>query len=290
MTRKLAALVTAFVLALMTGAPATATVKPSAPDAPAAVSAPTSPTDPTQVPHYFGPYPNWANSPLTMADVAVAIVGDGSGATAEASVGANGALTGITITDPGSGYTAADVQITGAGTGASASATITASGAVTAITIDAGGSGYTTPVVTIGGGGGVDVPAFHGNAMVDRAYSTDFPPMPPFVAASAIQIASSTFDLSAGSATGGEFSLVLDGTTVGPFAFDVAAGDLEAALSGATVTGTGPWLVVFASAPTSFTIDGAALTQGVSDAAGTAGATLTSLTSRSGARPAVPSR
>ena len=21
--------------------------------------------DPTKIPHYFGPYPNWANSPLT---------------------------------------------------------------------------------------------------------------------------------------------------------------------------------------------------------------------------------
>jgi len=108
MTRKLAALVTAFVLALMTGAPATAAVRPAAPDEPAAVSAPTDPTDETQVPHYFGPYPNWANSPLTSPDVDVAIVGDGNGATAEASVGANGAVTGITITNPGSGYTTAD--------------------------------------------------------------------------------------------------------------------------------------------------------------------------------------
>ena len=25
---------------------------------------PSSPTDSTKVPHYFGPFPNWANSPL----------------------------------------------------------------------------------------------------------------------------------------------------------------------------------------------------------------------------------
>ena len=41
----------------------------------------------------------------------------GSGAKAEATVGANGAVTGLTITDPGSGYAAASVAITGAGTG-----------------------------------------------------------------------------------------------------------------------------------------------------------------------------
>ena len=45
-------------------------------------AAPVSPTDETKVPHYFGPYPNWANSPLTVPDVAVDISGDGTGATA----------------------------------------------------------------------------------------------------------------------------------------------------------------------------------------------------------------
>ena len=31
-----------------------------------AVAAPTSPTDESKVPHYFGPSPNWANSPFTL--------------------------------------------------------------------------------------------------------------------------------------------------------------------------------------------------------------------------------
>jgi hypothetical protein len=31
-------------------------------------AAPTSPTDESQVPHYFGPYPNWANSPYALPD------------------------------------------------------------------------------------------------------------------------------------------------------------------------------------------------------------------------------
>ena len=76
---------------------------------------PASPVDESKVPHYYGPYPNWALSPLTTADVAVEIVGDGSGATASATVGANGALTGIQITNPGRGYTTASVNIIGAG-------------------------------------------------------------------------------------------------------------------------------------------------------------------------------
>ena len=101
--------------------------------------APASPTDESQVPHYFGPNTNWALSPFTVPDVAVEIAGDGNGATAVASVGANGTVTGITLTSPGSGYTAALVNITGAGTGATAAASVAGSGSVTAITVDARG-------------------------------------------------------------------------------------------------------------------------------------------------------
>jgi FtsP/CotA-like multicopper oxidase with cupredoxin domain len=115
---------------------------------------PISPTDETKVPHYFGPYPNWANSPYMLSDVAVEIIGNGAGATAVASVGANGAITGIIITSPGSDYTTATVTITGAGTGATADASVTTSGVVTAIIVDNAGSGYTQPVVTFTGGGG----------------------------------------------------------------------------------------------------------------------------------------
>ena len=38
-----------------------------------AVAAPSSQTDTTKVPHYFGPYPNWANSPQVLADAVVKI-------------------------------------------------------------------------------------------------------------------------------------------------------------------------------------------------------------------------
>ena len=56
---------------------------------------PASPVDESVVPHYFGPYPNWGLSALTNPDVTVTIVGDGSGASATAKVGAGGAITDI---------------------------------------------------------------------------------------------------------------------------------------------------------------------------------------------------
>jgi FtsP/CotA-like multicopper oxidase with cupredoxin domain len=91
---------------------------------------------PGGVPHYFGPYGNWAFSPLPKGTIAA------------------GAST-ITIDNSGTGYTtAAIVEITDAyGTGdglATASvASVDATGGITAITVDSAGSGYTAPVVTI---------------------------------------------------------------------------------------------------------------------------------------------
>ena len=123
--------------------------------APAQVSSsmPGSPTDETKVPHYYGPYSNYANSPYTLANAIVTITGDGTGATANATVGLNGAVTGFAITNPGAGYTAATVEITGSGTGATATATVNLSGSVTKINVDVSGAGYKAPVVTITGGG-----------------------------------------------------------------------------------------------------------------------------------------
>jgi len=116
-------------------------------------AAPTSPTDETKVPHYFGPWPNWANSPFTMSDAQVVITGDGSGAEAVATVGANGAVTGITVTNGGSGYSGAKVDIIGSGTGAVAKATVVKKGAVVGIIVTNYGSGYTAPSVSFSGGG-----------------------------------------------------------------------------------------------------------------------------------------
>jgi FtsP/CotA-like multicopper oxidase with cupredoxin domain len=137
-------------------------------------AAPSSPTDESKVPHYFGPYSNYANSPFTLSDATVTINGDGSGATATATVGANGAVTGITLTDAGSGYTSATVDITGAGSGALADAVVNTTGAVTAIHVDLGGAGYTQPSVTFSGGGGTGTLVQVGNPLVARTYATDY--------------------------------------------------------------------------------------------------------------------
>ena len=114
---------------------------------------PANPTDETMVPHYFGPYPNWANSPFTLPDAQVVITGSGTGAEAVATVGANGSITSITVTSGGRGYSSAKVDIVGSGTGATAKATIVKKGSVVAVSVDTPGTGYTAPTVTFSGGG-----------------------------------------------------------------------------------------------------------------------------------------
>jgi PKD repeat protein/FtsP/CotA-like multicopper oxidase with cupredoxin domain len=97
--------------------------------------------DPGGVPHYFGPFANWANSPMPMGHISnitvdaggvgyaapVITIEDvyftGSGATATSTV-VGGVITNITVTNPGTSYTAPVVIITGAGTGAAATASL----------------------------------------------------------------------------------------------------------------------------------------------------------------------
>ena len=129
----------------------------------AASAAPTSPTDESKVPHYFGPYPNWANSPLTLPAATITITGTGTGAKAEATVGAGGSITAINLIDGGKGYSTAKVTVTGPGSGATADATIVKKGAVVDIAVTAPGSGYTKPVVAItttGAGSGATATAY----------------------------------------------------------------------------------------------------------------------------------
>ncbi len=80
--------------------------------------------------------------------------GGGAGATATANL--TGAVSNISLSSGGSGYTSAPTVTLsgGGGTGATATATLTAD-AVTAVTINNAGSGYTSaPTVTFTGGGG----------------------------------------------------------------------------------------------------------------------------------------
>lgn len=115
---------------------------------------------PGVTPDYFGVYPNYANSPLPVSGAIVTFTGAGTGAAATATVAQNGVVTGITLTNGGSGYTSAPtVTITGGG-GTGATATATVAGAVTAITITNNGTGYTSaPLVNITGGGGTGATA-----------------------------------------------------------------------------------------------------------------------------------
>lgn len=134
-------------------APAAAHIQAFGPAANAMIS----PTDPTKIPHYFGPYPNWANSPQVLADAIVTISnGGGTGAEATATVDPKtGGIAAITVTSPGSGYiTPPDITITAAGvtpTPASAIAAISP-GVIKAIAVDEPGFGFTAPVVTFSGG------------------------------------------------------------------------------------------------------------------------------------------
>jgi FtsP/CotA-like multicopper oxidase with cupredoxin domain len=85
--------------------------------------------DPGGIPHYFGPYPNYANSPLP-----------------------NGTIMGINVTNGGSGYTTPTVTIQdvyGTGTGATVGIVTVVGGVITNIPLTSGGTGYTAPVVTI---------------------------------------------------------------------------------------------------------------------------------------------
>ncbi|MGV8968259.1 MAG: multicopper oxidase domain-containing protein, partial [Cellulomonas sp.] len=131
----------------------------------AKLNAPISPTDETKVPHYFGPYPNWANSPQVLSDAVVAITGGGGvDAAATATVDPKlGGITEITVTSPGTGYTSApQVEITAPGVTPTALAAATATispGVVTSIAVAEAGFGFTTPTATITGGGTPSTPA-----------------------------------------------------------------------------------------------------------------------------------
>ena len=84
--------------------------------------------DPGGIPHFYGPYPNYANSPMP-----------------------TGSVVNITVDAGGTGYTAPAVAIDdlyGTGTGASAAAVVTG-GVITTILLGSPGSGYTAPLVTI---------------------------------------------------------------------------------------------------------------------------------------------
>ena len=134
--------------------------------------APMSATDESKVPHYFGPYSNWANSPQVLANAIVTIDAPAStgGTTAVAAATVNpktGGIDSIAVPDPGSGYAVAPatppaVTIASPGvtpsTAASAHAVVSA-GVVTSVAVAEVGFGFTAPKVTFTGGGTPTTPA-----------------------------------------------------------------------------------------------------------------------------------
>jgi FtsP/CotA-like multicopper oxidase with cupredoxin domain len=137
------------VLLAVTGMPAIARL--SSPTVANAAQA----ADPSKNPHYFGPYPNWVNSPQAMSDAVVTISGGGgAGAEAVATVEpTTGAITKIDVTVPGSGYTGnPNVTITAPVIAPRTVATATAqisTGAISSITVDETGYGFKAPVATL---------------------------------------------------------------------------------------------------------------------------------------------
>ncbi len=138
----------------------------------AAVAA--TPPDQSKVPHYFGPWPNWANSPFTLSKASVSFTGTGSEATAVAQVDPvdpNG-IKSVDITNPGRGYTnGTTVSISGGTTAATGTVTVSSSKVVTGFTSVVPGSGYTAFKVALTGGGGSGATAI-GSGGVDAVKVT----------------------------------------------------------------------------------------------------------------------
>ncbi|MHA3835484.1 multicopper oxidase domain-containing protein [Terrabacter sp. AAH1] len=140
-----------------------------------ATALPAGPTDESKVPHYFGPWPNWANSPLTLSKAQVVINGTGTGAAAVAQVDpATGRIKSIDVTAPGHDYdaTTTTVTVTGGTTDATATAAVSTSGVVVGFTNVVGGAGYTAFSVVLSGGGGSSATAI-GSGGVDAVIISD---------------------------------------------------------------------------------------------------------------------
>lgn len=118
---------------------------------------------PGTVPHYYGPYANYANSPLRLSDAVIEFDGGGgSGAAAIATVDpTTGAIKRFDLTDGGSGYTSAPTVniLSPIAGGAGAEATATIARGVTSVSVVDGGTGYTEPptITVVGDGSGASV-------------------------------------------------------------------------------------------------------------------------------------
>ncbi len=107
------------------------------------------------------PADSYGQANITLANT---IVANGASRTALATASLNGStISGITVTDGGSGYTSAPtvtlIGSGGLGSGATATATVSG-GVVTGITVNTAGTGYVGPVTVFLSGGGVSPDTF----------------------------------------------------------------------------------------------------------------------------------
>ena len=139
-----------------------------------AAGVPASATDESKIPHYFGPYPNWANSPFTTSTASVTINGPGAGAEAVADVDpATGGIASIRVTSPGHDYDGSTtVTVTGGAPEATATATVLTAGSVVAFTVGSAGGGYQGFQAAVTGGGGAGATAVASGG-VDAVTLTD---------------------------------------------------------------------------------------------------------------------
>ena len=101
--------------------------------------------DPGGIPHYFGPYPNYANSPMP-----------------------TGPITSISLDSAGSGYsvntTVSIIDVYATGSSATVTRNLTPLGVITDVTLHNPGTGYTAPIIVIndpdGTGSGAAASAF----------------------------------------------------------------------------------------------------------------------------------
>lgn len=150
----------------------------------------------------------------------VTITGDGTGATAVAVIDANGDLTGITITNPGIGYTTASVALSGGGIGNTAMV----SGTPAIVANTSGGMTFTGNAVTTLGG----VNKYTGDTSIDSGTTV-------VVAAGA--------EISVGPTANGVSSRI---TGAGTISID---GKLRVDASGADIADGNSWTVVDVTTP-----------------------------------------
>lgn len=269
---------------------------------PKAIGLPANAVDESKVPHYFGPAPNWALSPLTTSTATVDIVGDGTGATATATVDPlTGGIQSVAVTAAGANYTQAGttVSIGGGGTGAQVTPRFQDQ-VVSTYAVTAGGAGYTSFAVDVAGGGGTGATA-QGSGAVDAVTITD--PGSGYTAPTVVfglpELAGGTqatghVDLATLDAQGGITQVVVDnpgsGYTHAPSlmiyngtaADPVAGATLAAATSTLTLTAINPLLfgTGYTGAPTVTVTEGDPAGQG-------SGATATATATGAGAITAI---